>query len=46
MPAIPIAVVIGAMVPSKVWPTMAPKIAPAPNVMTPISDDAVPAMCG
>ena len=35
----PIAVVIGAMVLSKVWPTMAPKIAPAPNVMTPISDE-------
>ena len=46
MPAMPIAVVMGAIVPSMVWPTMAPKIAPMPNCMTPISDDAVPAMCG
>ena len=42
----PIAVVMGAIVPSMVWPTMAPKIAPMPNCMTPINDEAVPAMCG
>ena len=42
----PMAVVIGAIVPSKVWPTIAPNTAPRPNCMTPISDDAVPAMCG
>ena len=42
----PMAIVMGAIVPSKVWPTTAPKIAPMPNCMTPINDDAVPAMWG